>query len=112
MAHRTNRLGTFAGNVGSGGVVLFTCPTGRTAIAKDWTLQNTSAATASLRLLLRTSAGDVQVGEQSVGSNQAAQFSDRWVVVLPGEQLIAHCNPLNVTQKVQVSGVLLDGEPT
>lgn len=109
---RTRRLAEYFGISGSGGVVLTTVPADRTALVKDITLQNRSGSAATLRLLLRTSVGDIKVLEVVVPALETRQSSGRQVVAHAGDSLLVHTDPLGVAVAVQVSGALLQGLPS
>lgn len=106
MAVRTKELGNLQGVAGAP-VTLYTCPAGKTAIVKEWSVSSNSAHTG--QLTIKRGADIWKVWSGATGAGGYAAESGRFLVLEPGDLLQATRLSGSAGGDWWVSGSELDG---
>lgn len=111
MAVRSTLLVHVAGTASTTAQTVFTCPPGRTALAKDIALRNRSASSAVLSLFIDDGSTLVMVMRRVTASQELVESPGRFLVLEPGDRLTVVASTSSTEYSLSVSGALLLGEP-
>lgn len=113
MAVRSKTLAHFATTpVQAGWWTVYTCPAGRTAIAKEWQVLNRSGGARTITFAVRRAGADVRVQAPGLLPHLSAITGvARYLVLQPADQLMVFVGGEVVSDLVEVyvHGVELDG---
>lgn len=109
MAVRTKLLGE--GNLGTSAGGFYTCPAGKTAILKQIAAFNPVAGAATtLFVQVELDSGNLRgLLREALGAGVALRFGGLFVVLMPGDSIVAQVNPASANATVHFSGTELDG---
>ena len=109
MAVRTKLLGE--GNLGTSAGGFYTVPDGETAILKQICVFNpTGGAATTVFVQVQLENGNLRgILREALAAGAALRFGSLFVVLMPGDSLLAQVNPASATATIHFSGTELEG---